>query len=419
MDVITESISWLGVISLGAGGILQLVSRHLSLRAAFLDQATSVDNLADVSKLDALLPLLVAVRGIVQSHDAKPCELSDKLAVLREMVEEEIYRKERDSGRVVQEPFEVRRVLEQADWFLTDMVRHPGGGGPSGLPVEGSHDAAGLRDCLVTTQVFVPEEATRTTMMKAVLDRAIKNMIKYGVRRTEKFLPVGSVVTVVGELYRDPLRAAKIKASATAGAAASSGSDAGGGRASSGASAGPSGGGPASSVVAAATGTVLPYVVRRPAAGPYYITPQTLTQLRASVTNMARILRYCAWGLGAVGAALIVRKVVLRLWQARQQSSFKRRLAEAQATREQRRWQQQQAEQGRGAGTSGGIRPSASCGGGEADRSPNTCVVCLDADVDMVFTSCGHMCVCAGCGHQMRRCPICRTSSPSIRVYKP
>ena len=46
-----------------------------------------------------------------------------------------------------------------------------------------------------------------------------KNMIKYGVRRTEKFLPVGSVVTVVGELYRDPLRAAKIKASAAAHAA--------------------------------------------------------------------------------------------------------------------------------------------------------------------------------------------------------
>ena len=46
MDAIAESISWLGVISLGAGGVLQLVSRHLSKRAAFLDQATSVDNLA-------------------------------------------------------------------------------------------------------------------------------------------------------------------------------------------------------------------------------------------------------------------------------------------------------------------------------------------------------------------------------------
>ena len=51
------------------------------------------------------------------------------------------------------------------------MARHPSG--PSGLPVESAQDAAGLRDCLVTTQVFVPEEATRTTMMKAVLDRAM------------------------------------------------------------------------------------------------------------------------------------------------------------------------------------------------------------------------------------------------------
>ena len=34
------------------------------------------------------------------------------------MVEEEIWRKERENGRPVHEPFEVRKVQNQCEWFL-------------------------------------------------------------------------------------------------------------------------------------------------------------------------------------------------------------------------------------------------------------------------------------------------------------
>ena len=52
------------------------------------------------------------------------------------------------------------------------------------------------------------------------------------------------------------------------------------------------------------------------------------------------------------------------------------------------------------------------------DRGANLCVVCFDAACDMVFTGCGHMCVCHGCSGQLARCPICRSNSRIMRVYQ-
>lgn len=146
-------------------------------------------------------------------------------------------------------------------------------------------------------------------------------------------------------------------------------------------------------------------------------------------------LQYISWGFGMLGAALIATKALRAMWRRRQEALIKRRLAEAEAQRIQRQQARQAAAaaaaaggtgasgQGQGQGAGAAVSTSGQGGGAgvdlDPDRPPNTCVVCMDDDVEMVFTACGHMCCCYSCGWQMTRCPICRTNSKPIRVYRP
>lgn len=124
--------------------------------------------------------------------------------------------------------------------------------------------------------------------------------------------------------------------------------------------------------------------------------------------------QYCAWGFGALGAALCVRKVVLQLWRARQARRVKQRLAEAEAVKRQRAEQRAAAAGGGGAAAAGGEEHS-----DDGGREPGVCVICLDQEADMVF-NCGHLCTCSRCtaAGQLTRCPVCRASSRPFVVYR-
>lgn len=138
-----------------------------------------------------------------------------------------------------------------------------------------------------------------------------------------------------------------------------------------------------------------------------------------SVTPTCRLIpaslpfaQYCAWGFGALGAALCVRKVVLQLRRARQARRMKQRLAEAEAVKRQRA--EQRAAAGGGGTAAGGEEQS-----DEGGREPGVCVICLDHEADMVF-NCGHLCTCSRCtaAGQLTRCPVCRASSRPFVVYR-
>lgn len=43
------------------------------------------------------------------------------------------------------------------------------------------------------------------------------------------------------------------------------------------------------------------------------------------------------------------------------------------------------------------------------------CVACLDASKDTLLEPCGHLCMCATCAAQVRRCPLCRATVRSRR----
>jgi hypothetical protein len=255
-------------------------------------------------------------------------------------------------------------------------------------------------------------------------------MAKQGVRKTERFLPVGSIVTVVGELDRSAIAQQGHNSDA-----ASSSSAAGGDDGSRDAHTGVVHRTPSAPLllpgiriveslipagqVARPLDVPEPLLLRRPASGgPFIITPLTLQQLRGSMTSVSKVYRYAAVGLGAVGVALLARKLFSRLAHRWKEARVKARIHAAQVERRRRL----AASAAAAASASGGDPAAAAAAAEEGDgddRSAGTCVVCIDAPSDMVFPACGHMCACEMCALSLRdRCPVCRTHSRPIRVYR-
>jgi sacsin len=53
----------------------------------------------------------------------------------------------------------------------------------------------------------------------------------------------------------------------------------------------------------------------------------------------------------------------------------------------------------------------------DALRNAWQCRVCFSKDVDRAFVGCGHM-YCGSCMPSLARCPVCRTTSAKIKLYK-
>ncbi|KAG2499345.1 hypothetical protein HYH03_002920 [Edaphochlamys debaryana] len=461
-------VSFGGVASLGVSAVLFQVARMHDGRAAELGQAMPLESLADALRLDSL-PMLVAVRGRVTCREPSKCELGGGLAVMRELVEEEVYFKEHPSGRVTQECFETRREQEAREAHLEDRT--------GWLKLENLANAAGLPGVMESRQVFRPVDPAQGGVMAQVftgISRALKSMVKHGVRSTERFLPVNTTVTVVGELVHDAVgthllgqitngpSTSNDQPSTSSGSGSKGGAGGGGSKGSTGrdkaaaerrgsgdgastsgrpAGSGSGSGSGASSIAAGALSSVaavgaadlieqaasaavqaLPYTLRMPAHGPYQVTTLTLPQLRASLHNTSRTLRFFAWSFGLLGAALAARKVAQQLWRLRERRRVKRLLAEAQAARRQRQAAAAEAGSGREGGAAAAGEGGAAGGGGaeEGLRAPGTCVVCFDRDAEFVYTRCGHLCVCEECMARVGEvCPMCRASSRFIRVFRP
>jgi hypothetical protein len=186
-----------------------------------------------------------------------------------------------------------------------------------------------------------------------------------GTQKSEKYIPVGTVLTLVGEL---------------AGSTVSPGGF-------------PALRGPAGRLV-----------LRKPLEGPFLATNRSLAQLHDQLAAMSGRLRFWAAALGCVGAALVVAKLGRRvhrdwvLWRAR------RKL--------QKQLQERRQQQGEGEGEGEGE-------GGDEAAEPSVCTVCLEGALEMVWVPCGHMCLCQGCVPSVDRCPLCRCRGKAIKVYRP
>ncbi|GIL72896.1 hypothetical protein Vretifemale_3175 [Volvox reticuliferus] len=369
----------------------------------------------DIAQLEHMLPLLVAVRGRITCREPTTCQLNGASAVMRELVEEEVYFKEHPSGRTTQECFEVRREQEQREAFLEDRT--------GSIRLENLEHAAGLPGVMEVKQEFRHADLLQGTLLQAVLSKALKSMVRHGVRITERYLPADMTVTVVGELVADCVGSSVLGSRAAGPVAANSnqltsqqqqqpsGSDrspaailaarpAAAGRDSAlGTNVASAGNVSATATAVVAAGAellgqaalqALPYTLRMPGRGPFHVTTLTLPQLRTSLERTSSIIRVFAWGFGLLGAVLVVRKAAHAYQRLQTHRRFKRLLASRGDNDE-----------------------------GDGVRGPGTCVVCLDRDSDIVFSGCGHMCVCNACSVNLQKCPICRVASRTIRVFRP
>lgn len=359
-------VSLYGLGSLGLSGLLYVLYRLDASKAEQLHQVHYLESLDDVNLMD-LLPMLVAVRGKVGSHHPRQCSLCDQKAVIYEFVEEDIHVKQAPGGTLVRTPEETVRETSEVEWFVDVGSTHP-------VKVEGGRGAELLDTAMEMKQRY---EDVQNKDLMTVLKERVWQSYRQGKRSTEKFLPVGSLVTVVGELARNTLLHTLTES------------------------------------ISGPQGAVFPYLIRKPVQGPFYITPLPLPLLRAYFMRSASWYRTFALAFGILGGTLVGGKALWGIWSSYKEWRFRQVVRQAEA-----KWREKVQAR---ALSHHHMPPEASEGEGltSADRLPGLCVVCLDKPCEVVFTRCGHLCACMECSAHLGKCPICRLSGGKIRVYQP
>ena len=312
-----------GVVSLAAAAATHaLAARPARTEADRLATAVQLSRLSDAKSLQ--LQALVAVAGTAYAPDGgvagtladgPPCVLlatTDALHV---------------APPALAPPTATRSMVRECDWGLDDNsgVR---------LPVTGARRAVGL-PLLTTTAVAAPDPRPGRRALDALFGlRALGRVT------TERGLPIGTRLTVVGILDRVPAGAAPRLPGGITG---------GDGR-----------------VVA---------LTPPPGGGNYWVTDATPAGVVAAAAAAAARAALATHGLAIVGGALLTARAVAGVARALRRWRAARRLANARTARD--------------------------AAGGDDDATPTTtrdvaCVVCFTAPVDAAYP-CGHEVACRAC----------------------
>lgn len=184
-----------GWTSIIIGGVLSIVANSKGKEARSLDGVTYIETLSELRhNLVAAVPLLVAIAGRAWSSQPVKCELSEGEGAIVEFREEKKVERRGSivSGGVwVADSELLRASVKECEWALAD------GSGPWAyhIPVIDGRKARG--DFMqMSGDVLKPAE-------KGLLDAVIESTVGYrniGIRKSERFLPMGTAVTVVGEI---------------------------------------------------------------------------------------------------------------------------------------------------------------------------------------------------------------------------
>ena len=337
-----------GVVSLAAAAATHaLAARPARTEADRLATAVQLSRLSDAKSLQ--LPALVSVAGTAYAPDGgvagtladgPPCVLlatTDALHV---------------APPSLAPPTATRSMVRECDWGLDDNsgVR---------IPVTGARRAVGL-PLLTTAAVAAPDPRPGRRALDALFSlRALGRVT------TERGLPVGTRLTVVGVLDRVPAGAAPRLPGGITG---------GDGR-----------------VVA---------LTPPPGGGTYWVTDATPAGVVAAAAAAAARTALAAHGLAVVGGALLTARAVAGVARALRRRRAARRLAKARAARD----------------------AATSAGGGEDHTATTTrdvaCVVCFTAPVDAAYP-CGHAVACRACAVAAKSCVVCRARGRVMRLYLP
>ncbi|GJP45261.1 hypothetical protein CLOM_g4672 [Closterium sp. NIES-68] len=285
------------------------------------------------------------------------CENSSLRGVIVEQTAEQFFLKHNDAGAWVQDSAFLIRNMKSVPWYIED--------GTGRANVVGARSAAGL-ELTVGTEVF---DDSGKSVVRSTVDY-LQGIKVLGVKRVEKVLPVGTSLTVVGEAVRDD------------------------------------------------RGSI---TLQRPhQGGPFFVSPRSLDALIASLGTFSQWCRWLYLGCTAVGAVLIVGRVVGGVMERRRRAAIRRRVLEAEAAASARDRSGSSARQGQESDDTATSDAAKSATDDDVPAQlPDTCVICLEQKYNSVFVPCGHMCCCVHCAAQLTQCPLCRRRIDQlVRTYR-
>eukprot|EP01023_Acetabularia_acetabulum_P066169 TRINITY_DN8889_c0_g1_i1.p2 TRINITY_DN8889_c0_g1~~TRINITY_DN8889_c0_g1_i1.p2 ORF type:complete len:367 (-),score=54.78 TRINITY_DN8889_c0_g1_i1:151-1251(-) len=363
----SDLVSWSGLTSFGFSAIFYLISRDYVNRTKYVEQASPIQSLSDLKGLVKILPKLVAIRGRTFSDDPLKSELCAKKAVITRLTKERSsWKQDLTTGNWKREENNLMKVVDEALWCLED-------GSGVRIPVFGAQQASG--QFFETAGEVFDQKDDRSTVRK-LMDVCMGIRLE-GIRTKESILPVGTLLTAVGEIVGVVEGTVRW----------------------------PNG------VIKCDNNKIM--AIQTPKDGNMFITTKTLQQLCEGMGTTAKICRMIALGCGVVGVFLFLRKIWKLYSRKRRERRMRRQMEEFL-----RNHQNQPSA------------PNLAPGGTSAPAAPNVphadevgdggvCVICMESRCDAVFVPCGHMCCCYACGERMsRRCPVCRSRSTSlVKVY--
>ncbi|KAK9756102.1 hypothetical protein RND81_01G073400 [Saponaria officinalis] len=266
-------LPWGGISCCLSAAALYVLGRSSGRDADALKSVARVTQLKDLAMLiDAaskVLPLVVSVSGRVGSDTPIKCEYSGLRGVIVEETAEQHFLKHNDAGSWVQDSALMLCMSKEVPWYLDD--------GSGRVYVLGARGATGM-ELTVGSELF--EESGRS-LVRGTLDY-LQGLKMLGVKRTERVLPTGTPLTVVGEAIKDDV------------------------------------------------GTVR---VQRPHKGPFYVSPKTIDQLIANLGKWARWYKYASIGFSVFGIYLIAKHTLGLILERRRRWELHQRVLEAAAKR--------------------------------------------------------------------------------------
>ncbi|XP_072960195.1 E3 ubiquitin-protein ligase SP1-like [Typha angustifolia] len=330
-------IPWGGVGCCMSAAALYLLGRSSGRDADVLKSVTRVGQLKDLADiLDTackVLPLVVTISGRVGSDAPINCEQSGLRGVIVEETAEQHFLKHNDAASWIQDSALMLSMNKEVPWYLDDGTGH--------VYVVGARGATGLV-LTVASEVF--EESGRS-LVRGTLDY-LQGLKMLGVRRTERVLPTGTFLTVVGEVVKDDI------------------------------------------------GTVR---IQRPHKGPFYVSQKGIDQLISYLGQWARWYNFASMGFTAVGVYLLAKHAAQYFLERQRRWELHKRVLAAAA--------QRQAKESEGSSENSDIVPDNT----RTDHLVlDICVICLEQEYNAVFVPCGHMCCCTTCSSHLTQCPLCR-----------
>ncbi|CAL9774149.1 unnamed protein product [Musa acuminata subsp. burmannicoides] len=330
-------IPWGGLGCCASAAALYLLGRNSGRDANVLRSVTRVNQLKDLAVLldtaCKVLPLVVTVTGRVGSETPINCEQSGLRGVIVEETAEQHFLKHNDAGSWIQDSALMLSMSKEVPWYLDD--------GSGRVYVVGARGATGLV-LTVASEVF---EDSGRSLVRGTLDY-LQGLKMLGVKRTERILPTGTALTIVGEAVKDDV--GKIR-------------------------------------------------IQRPHKGPFYVSPKNIDQLIVNLGKWARWYQFASMGFTVFGVFLLAKHALQYILERRRRRELQKRVLSAAAARQAR-----DAE--------GSIQESEKLSDNmkKDHLMLDICVICLEQEYNAVFVPCGHMCCCTTCSSHLTSCPLCR-----------